>query len=155
VSEPAVSLPADGERPAGELISFSTGRRKSTPEHFLTDSQKWALLDSCPRQLVPVLRVHIGYGSSGLVWAGRPGLAHAAGVPDRTFDRHRARLVDLGYLVLIRAGNRGHYAVYRIRTPGQRAAWLNACRIEDPDYRQRQLDDLDCRDRLPLEDGWS
>jgi hypothetical protein len=137
-------------------MSFATGRPlPDPPPHFLTDEQKWSLLDACPRQLVPLLRAHIGYGRTGLVWVGRPALAKAAGIPSRTFDRHRTRLVELGYLVQVVVGRRGSRPVYRVRTPGQRAAWLNASRIVDPGLRREALDELDQVDRLPLEDGWS
>lgn len=143
-------------RPRGQVVSFATGRPLPDPQpHFLTTEQRYSLLDSCPRQLVPVLRAHIGYGRTGLVWVGRPAIAKASGVPSRTFDRHRTRLVELGYLVQVRAGRRGSNGVYRVRTPAQRAGWITASRIADPGLRSDALDDLDNLDRLPLEDGWS
>jgi hypothetical protein len=90
---------------------------------YLSRDERDQLLAMTPRQLHPVLDVHFVVGRSGEVWASRLELADRAGVPPRSFDRHRARLVDLGVLALVwhssraRDGQPGRNARYRLIRP--------------------------------------
>jgi hypothetical protein len=90
---------------------------------YLSRDERDDLLAMVPRQLHAVLDAHFTVGRTGEVWATRDELAARAGVPERTFNRHRARLVALGVLTLVwhsaraRDGQPGRPARYRLIRP--------------------------------------
>lgn len=91
----------------------------------ITKPMRRLLLQSCPHPYRVTLGAVIGQGqSSGVCFARLETLAASAGVNRRTVYRHRAWLVEAGYLALLGGGYRKTIARYLIRTPDQRATWL-------------------------------
>ena len=95
----------------------------ATDQPYLSRAERDELLAMVPRSCRAVLDAHFVVGRSGEVWASREELADRAGVPPRSFDRHRARLVAAGVLVLVHHSSRslkgrpGRNARYRLVRP--------------------------------------
>ena len=128
-----------GRLPLGRKVVDLAGE----PRPYLTSTERAELVRSCPHPYRTTLDaiVSVGY-RTGRCWAGLDRLAAAAGLSSRTVKRHRAWLVDHGYLVCQGGGHKGSTARYLITRPADRAAaaappaWA---RIADPDLRAEAL----------------
>lgn len=91
----------------------------------ISKAMRRLLLQSCPHPYRVTLGAVIGQGQrSGVCFARLETLAASSGLNRRTVYRHRAWLVEAGYLALLGGGYRKTTARYLIRTPDQRATWL-------------------------------
>lgn len=116
------------------------------PRPYLSAIARAELVRSCPPPYDRTLDVIVGLAyRSGRLWAGADRLVAAAKVSMRTVQRHRAWLVDNGYLIAQGGGHRGATARYLIATPAERAARAAAgpppawSRIADPADRAEAL----------------
>ena len=116
------------------------------PRPYLSSIARAELVASCPPPYDRTLDAIVGLAyRSGRLWAGRDRLEAASKVSMRTIQRHRAWLVEHGYLIAQGGGHRGATARYLIVTPAERAAKAAAgpppawSRIADPADRAEAL----------------
>ena len=116
------------------------------PRPYLSAIARAELVASCPPPYDRTLDAIVGLAyRSGRLWAGRDRLEAASKVSMRTIQRHRAWLVEHGYLIAQGGGHRGATARYLIVTPAERAAKAAAgpppawSRIADPADRAEAL----------------
>ena len=116
------------------------------PRPYLSAIARAELVASCPPPYDRTLDAIVGLAyRSGRRWAGRDRLEAASKVSWRTIQRHRAWLVEHGYLIAQGGGHRGATARYLIVTPAERAAKAAAgpppawSRIADPADRAEAL----------------
>lgn len=118
----------------------------AAPRPYLSSIARAELVASCPPPYDRTLDAIVGLAyRSGRLWASRERLTAAAKVSWRTVKRHRAWLVEAGYLIPQGGGHHGATARYLIVTPAERAARAAAgpppawSRIADPADRAEAL----------------
>ena len=118
----------------------------AAPRPYLSSIARAELVASCPAPYDRTLDAIVGLAyRSGRLWASRERLTAAAKVSWRTVKRHRAWLVEAGYLIPQGGGHHGATARYLILTPAERAARSASgpppawSRIADPADRAEAL----------------
>jgi Helix-turn-helix domain len=128
-----------GRLPLGRKVVDLAGE----PRPYLTPAERAELVRSCPHPYDQTLDAIIGLaGRTGRLFASRERLEAVTKLSRRTVKRHRAWLVEAGYLKPQGGGHKGATARYLIARPAERTpttvppAWA---RIADPELRAEAL----------------
>ncbi|HZZ55711.1 MAG TPA: hypothetical protein VFE26_15670 [Trebonia sp.] len=129
-----------GRLPIGRKVVDLAGE----PRPYLTSTERAELVRSCPAPYDRMLDAILGLaGRTGRLFAGRDRLEAETKLSWATIKRHRAWLVEAGYLIPQGGGHKGANARYLIAKPRDRAiptappAWEH---IADPDLRADALE---------------
>lgn len=127
-----------GRLPLGRKIVDLAGE----PRPYLTADERAELVRSCPAPYDRTLDAIVGLAfRTGRLFASRDRLTAATKLSWPTIKRHRAWLVDAGYLIPQGGGHKGATARYLIARPAERhtgppPAWA---RISDEELRAEAL----------------